>query len=80
MIDTANAPDCRYCLDEGIVCEAHPDTPWEGTLGEAEGGCGCSPGMPCPHCCSPVPEDGTHAIAEAFVPDRRRLPEQGAQA
>lgn len=62
-------PRCVHCLDEGMVCENHPDKPWEGTLSEAEGGCGCGAGTPCPHCCSPLPQDGTGSIADAFTPD-----------
>ena len=66
------APRCPHCLDDGHTCEDHPDFPWavkvEGHDGEACGGAG----MPCPYCCSPIPEDGRHSITEAFVPDWRR--------
>lgn len=34
--------DCATCNDTGSVCEQHL-LPWPD-------GCGCSPGMPCPHC------------------------------
>ena len=64
---------CPHCLDEGIVCETHPGFPWEVKV---EGHDGTAPGhgagMPCPYCCSPVPEDGTHSITEAFTPDWKR--------
>lgn len=56
---------CSHCLDEGHVCETHPDKPWE------HDGCGGA-GMPCSACCSPIPEDGRHSIAEAFTPDWKR--------
>jgi hypothetical protein len=47
--------------------------PWEGIHGTVEGHVEHGgAGMPCPACCSPVPEDGTRSIAEAFVPNRRR--------
>lgn len=61
---------CSHCLDDGIVCEEHPDFPWDMTV-EGHAVCG-APGMPCGHCCSPIPEDGTHSITEAFVPDWKR--------
>ena len=67
------APRCLHCLDEGHVCEEHPDFPWEVKV---EGHDGTAPGhgagMPCPYCCSPIPGDGTHSIIEAFTPDWRR--------
>lgn len=72
---------CRFCRDEGHVCENHPARPWgglcceAGALGSGEcehGACGCGAGMPCPACCSPIPEDGTTSITAAFVPDWRR--------
>jgi hypothetical protein len=49
--------------------------PWEGIWGTVEGHAehGAA-GMPCPACCSPIPEDGTHSIAEAFTPDWKRQP------
>jgi hypothetical protein len=58
-------PRCSRCLDSGHVCEDHPYIPWEGC---EDAGCGAA-GMPCPHCCSPIPEDGTTSITAAFVPD-----------
>lgn len=65
---------CRHCLDTGHVCENHPEFPWTGLSSPVEGhdaDCGGA-GMPCPHCCSPIPEDGRHSIAEAFTPDWMR--------
>ena len=62
---------CPHCLDDGIVCEEHPDFPWDMAVEGHRADCG-PPGMPCPHCCSDIPEDGTHSIAEAFVPDWKR--------
>ena len=64
---------CPHCLGTGIVCEDHPACPWAGLSGTVEGHADCgAPGMPCPYCCSPVPEDGTHSITEAFTPDWQR--------
>jgi hypothetical protein len=49
--------------------------PWEGIHGTVEGHAEHGGiGMPCPACCSPVPDDGTHPVAEAFIPDWRRVP------
>jgi hypothetical protein len=38
-------PDCRACGGTGLVCEIHPNLPWD----EGDGfGCDCSaPGMEC---------------------------------
>ena len=58
---------CPLCSGSGIVCENHPERPWGGTS-NAELACECGAGMPCPECCFPVPEDGTHSITEAFTP------------
>src|ERR1019366_8180681 len=63
-------PRCHCCLDSGMVCEDHPDRPF-GVTAEGHSGA-CAAGMPCPACCSPVPADGTHSIAEAFTPDWQR--------
>jgi hypothetical protein len=63
-------PRCARCMDTGHVCEDHPDIPQEQCVAEDEG-CGTI-GIPCPACCSPVPEDGTHSITEAFTPDWQR--------
>lgn len=73
---TPPAVRCPSCLDGGHVCEDHPDMPWEGLWGTVEGhrehG---GAGMPCPSCCSDIPQDGRHSITEAFVPDwQRRKP------
>lgn len=66
-------PRCAGCLDEGYVCEAHPEFPWEGLHGTVEGHAEHGgAGMPCPNCCSDVPADGRHSITEAFVPDWKR--------
>lgn len=62
---------CLHCLDGGHVCEDHPQFPWEVTVEGHPANCGA--GMPCPYCCSPIPEDGTHSIAEAFTPDWQRV-------
>lgn len=74
-----DVPICAVCLDTGHVCENHPDRPWAGIAGhDAPNACGdgsqdCGgAGMPCPACCSPIPEDGRHRIGEAFTPDRLR--------
>lgn len=66
-------PRCAGCLDEGYVCEDHETAPWEGLHGTVEGHAEHGgAGMPCPDCCSPIPEDGRHSITEAFVPDWKR--------
>jgi bifunctional non-homologous end joining protein LigD len=71
-------PACSTCLDTGHVCENHPDLPWAGIVGDGGYACGdgardChGAGMPCPDCCSPIPEDGTRSIVEAFTPDHLR--------
>lgn len=66
-------PRCPACLDEGHVCEDHPDKPWEGIWGTVEGhrehG---GVGMPCPRCCPDITQDGTASITAAFVPGWRR--------
>jgi hypothetical protein len=71
---------CLHCLDEGIVCEEHPDFPWEVKVEGHDGtALGHGAGMPCPYCCSPIPEDGLlHSIVEAFTPDwmREAVPAQ----
>ncbi len=67
------AARCPACVDDGIVCEDHPDKPWEGIHGSVEGHAEHGGvGMPCPACCSPLAEDGTHPIVEAFIPEWRR--------
>lgn len=62
---------CLHCLDDGLVCENHPRFPWESTVEGHRADCGGA-GMPCPFCCSDIPADGTHSIAEAFTPDWKR--------
>lgn len=61
---------CPACLDTGYVCEEHPGVPWGG-FAATQCPCG-APGMPCMLCCTPVPQDGRHSIAENFVPDKMR--------
>ena len=63
---------CPHCLDDGLVCENHPGYPWEVTVEGHRADCYGGAGMPCPFCCSPIPEDGRHSIAEAFTPDWKR--------
>lgn len=63
-------PRCPHCLDDGMVCESHPAHPFGVAVEDHRASCGA--GMPCPACCSPVPADGTHSIAEAFTPDWMR--------
>lgn len=72
---------CPTCLDSGHVCENHPDHVWFGLApeinertGETIEECCGGAGMPCPVCCSSIPEDGRHSIVEAFVPDCLRAP------
>lgn len=64
--------ECINCHDSGHVCENHPDLPW-GDLLPCAHSCDCGAGMPCPNCCSPIP-DGAR-IGWAFIPDRLRPPE-----
>jgi hypothetical protein len=63
-------PRCSRCLDSGHVCEDHPYIAWEGC---EDAGCGAA-GMPCPSCCSPIPEGATVSITLAFTPDWQRTP------
>lgn len=58
---------CRHCLNDGHVCEDHPDRAWR----DGDGCCGAA-GMPCPACCDPIPLDGTHRIGAAFQPRHLR--------
>lgn len=78
---------CHNCNDTGHACENHPDRPWgylccngpvpgSGLCGHGACHCGGA-GMPCPACCSPIPEDGRHSIADAFTPDWMRHPARG---
>lgn len=63
---------CGTCQDTGTVCENDPGQPWEiATAFHDPDKCGGA-GMPCPACCSPVPEDGTVSISLAFTPDWQR--------
>ncbi len=61
---------CPVCLDSGYMCENHQNYPWDVVV-EGHRPCGGA-GMPCRVCCSPIPEDGTNSIVEAFVPDWKR--------
>lgn len=63
-------PACPRCLDDGTVCEEHPGFPFG--VPAAGHACDWGIGIPCPYCCSPVPQDGTHSIGEAFTPGRMR--------
>lgn len=59
---------CRYCDDTGHVCEDHPNQPW-GPMSAAANACSCGgAGMPCRACCSPIPQDGSFSIGDAFTP------------
>lgn len=41
----AERPNCRACGGTGLVCEAHPNLPWDSGDGN---GCPCmAPGMEC---------------------------------
>jgi hypothetical protein len=83
MPDQPSAPPhCPSCRDTGHVCENHPERWWGGLCCDTaalrgayceHGACGCGAGMPCPACCSPIPQDGARQIGEAFVPDRERV-------
>ena len=68
---TVIAIRCIHCLDDGIVCEDHPEFPWDMTVEGHSADCG-APGMPCGYCCSPIPENGTESIVLAFTPDWKR--------
>lgn len=61
---------CPTCEDTGHVCENHPERAWAGLVGGPA--CCGGAGMPCPACCSPVPEDGSQSAVEAFIPDGQR--------
>lgn len=87
MTDTSH---CGTCRDTGFVCEDHPGRTWGDMCCDdpvtdglicGHGACHCgAAGMPCPACCSPVPEDGTVPIGWAFTPDRLRGPLNAALA
>jgi hypothetical protein len=64
-------PQCTTCRDTGTVCEAHPDKPWDAA------GCDCSPGMPCPACCSPTAPFVPGALRGMTTAEARRM--QGYQ-
>lgn len=70
---------CPSCLDDGHVCEEHPEFPF-GVALKGHSGRDCGIGMPCPACCSPVPQDGKHPITEAFTPDWLRAPASPASS
>jgi hypothetical protein len=56
--------DCARCRGTRVVCESHPDQPWQ--LGPAEVCCG-APGMFCPDCAQPpaVPPQAAPAAPAA---------------
>lgn len=58
---------CGTCLNEGHVCEDHPDRAWR----DGDGCCGAA-GMPCPACCDPIPMDCSVSIVAAFTPRHLR--------
>ena len=63
---------CVSCEDTGTVCEEHPYLPWSGTS-DSRAACNCGgAGMPCPKCCSLVPENGRYSVLEPFIPDKFR--------
>lgn len=78
----AIGPRCLACRDTGYVCENHPDRLWAPeccavppNVDECEhGACQCGAGMPCPACCSPLPQDGLHRATDAYIPDWKRQP------
>jgi hypothetical protein len=63
---------CPNCLNTGFACETHPGHPWEGATGPHPDACDHGPGIPCPTCCDPIPQDGTRSIADAFTPRHPR--------
>jgi hypothetical protein len=42
-------PNCEVCFGGGLVCEEHPNKPWEGNdMAPSSEMCPCGmPGMPC---------------------------------
>jgi len=43
-------PKCKHCDDTRLVCEDHPDKPWEGTS-DSDNACDCGgAGMFCGYC------------------------------
>lgn len=75
-------PNCGACQDSGHVCENHPTMLWGGLccndaaiygVNCVHGACGCGgAGMPCPACCTPIPQDGSQLITGAFTPAHLR--------
>jgi hypothetical protein len=58
-------PKCKTCQDEGWVCEAHPDAPWNAKL---PGGCQCNAGEPCPDCNFSLGRDDPPRMPPSFEP------------
>ncbi len=79
---------CRTCHDGGYVCESHPELPWADApdtphTNQVTCDCACAcggAGMPCPSCCSPIPENRNVSVRWAYVPDRFRPPELTVKA
>jgi hypothetical protein len=70
------SPECPVCRGEGIVCEDHPATPWNGGDPPC---CGRGAGAPCPSIAivrrrrGPSPLDGpypTRTLEAGGEPDR----------
>ena len=40
---------CQFCDGTGLVCENHPDKPWDGES-DHPNACGCGAGAPCGAC------------------------------
>jgi hypothetical protein len=51
-------PYCPVCDGTGVVCENHPDCPWDGHS-DREDACGCGAGMPCPRGCKHYIDPGS---------------------
>jgi hypothetical protein len=87
-------PTCRNCYGEKLVCENHPDAPWNAGL---PFGCECGAGMPCGVCdlemasagyvymalenrrASQAHTDGLVAALEAELSEQARLNGMGGE-
>jgi hypothetical protein len=59
---------CTRCDISRLVCEAHPDKPWDGPRA-----CGCgAPGDPCSVCNNRIDKDIEPELPEDFEIDMRR--------